>query len=87
MLVIDASEGRRPSPAQRYLETEFRRKHEGHVRKYCRGSAIIVKSEIIKAVITAVYWIKPPDTKTKFFTDMDSAMVWAHSRLKLARSA
>ena len=79
--VIDASSSHRPSPAHRYLQTEFRREHEAHVRKYCRGTAIVVKSEIIKAVVTAIFWIKPPDTKTKFFTDMDNAMAWARERL------
>lgn len=79
--VIDTSSGHRPSPDHRYLQTEFRREHAAHVKKYCRGTAIVVKSEIIKAVVTAIFWIKPPDTETKFFTDMDSAVAWARGRL------
>ena len=31
--IIDASSGHRPSPEHRYLQTEFRRQHEDHVKK------------------------------------------------------
>ena len=81
--VIDASNGRRPSPAQRYLQVEFRRAHEEHVKTYCRGFALISKSEILKAVATAMHWIKSPDTATKVFTDMDSALAWANAQLEI----
>ena len=80
--VVDASNSHRPSPAHRYLQTEFRRRYQDHVRAYCRGTAIVVNSAIIRAVITAIFWIKPPDTKTKFFADMDSAIAWARAQLE-----
>lgn len=85
--IIDAQQGHRPSANQRYLQTEFRRKHEDHVKRYSLGTAIVFKSEILKAVITAMFWIKPPDTVTKAFTDMNSALDWARSRLQIAQSA
>jgi hypothetical protein len=80
--VLDGRNGRRPSPDQRYLQVEFRRKHEDHVRQYSRGTAIVSKSEILKAVVAAMHWIKAPDTTTKMFTDMASAIAWAHTRLE-----
>ena len=79
--IIDASSGRRPSPEQRYVQTEFRRKHEDHIKKYSRGTALVFNSEILKAVVTAMHWIKPPDTTTKAFKDVDSAIAWAKERL------
>ena len=80
--VLDGSNGRRPSPAQRYIQVEFRRKHAEHVKTFCRGFALVSKSEIIKAVATAMYWIKSPDTATKVFTDMESAIAWARAQLE-----
>ena len=82
VMVLDGRNGRRPSPAQRYLQVEFRRKHAKHVRQYSRGTAIVCKSEILKAVATAMYWIKAPDSVTKMFTDMESAIAWANERLE-----
>ena len=81
--IIDARNGERPSPAQRYLQTEFRRKHEDHIKQYSRGTAIVVNSEILKAVARAMFWIKAPDNVTKMFTDMDEAIEWAQLRLEI----
>jgi hypothetical protein len=80
--VLDARDGKRPSAVERNLQNEFRVKHEAHVRQYCRGSALVCNSEIIKGVATAMFWFKKPDTVTKVFTDMDQAMDWARSRLE-----
>jgi hypothetical protein len=80
--VLDARDGKRPSAVERNLQNEFRVKHEAHVRQYCRGSALVCNSEIIKGVATAMFWFKKPDTETKVFTNMDEAMAWARSRLE-----
>jgi hypothetical protein len=80
--VLDASNGVRPSPAQRYVQVEFRRKHEDHIKQYSRGTAIVCKSEILRAVATAMYWIKAPDNVTKMFTDLDDAIEWARDQLE-----
>jgi hypothetical protein len=80
--VLDGSNGKRPTAAQRYLQVEFRRKHEDHVKQYSRGTAIVCKSEILRAVATAMFWIKPPDNAAKMFTDMDDAIDWARARLE-----
>jgi hypothetical protein len=80
--VLDAREGQRPSAVERNLQNAFRVKHEAHVRRYCRGSALVCNSEIIKGVATAMFWFKKPDTITKVFTDIDEALAWARSRLE-----
>ena len=79
--VMDARGGKRPNAGQRYLQTEFRRKHQDHVKTYCRGFAIVTTSEAIKGVTSAMFMIKEPDTVTELFTDMDSAVAWARERL------
>jgi hypothetical protein len=80
--VLDARNGKRPTAVERTLQNEFRVKHEDYVRKYCRGSALVCNSEIIRGVATAMFWFKKPDTSTKAFTDMDEAVAWALSLLE-----
>ncbi len=82
VIIMDSRKGYRPSAAQRYVLTEFRRNHKDHVETYCRGFAIVSSSAIIKAVVAAMHWIKSPDTSTKVFPDMDSAVDWANAQLK-----
>ena len=55
---------------------------EDYVKKYCRGSALVTNSEIVKGIATAMFWFKKPDTETRVFTDMDEAMAWARSKLE-----
>jgi hypothetical protein len=81
-IVLDARDGRKPSAGERNLQNDFRIKHEKYVRKYCRGSALVSNSEIIKAIAAAMFWFKKPDTVTKVFTDMDEAMAWTRSLLE-----
>jgi hypothetical protein len=81
-IVLDASDGRKPSAAERNMQNDFRVEHQEYVRKYCRGSALVCNSAIIRGVANAMFWFKKPDTVTKVFTDMDEAMAWARSLLE-----
>ena len=81
-IVLDARDGRKPSADERNLQNDFRIKHEEYVRKYCRGSALVCNSAVIRGIAAAMFWFKKPDTVTKAFTDMDEAMAWAHSLLE-----
>jgi hypothetical protein len=81
-IVLDARDGRKPSATERNLQNDFRIKHEEHVRKYCRCSALVCNSALIKGIAAAMFWFKKPDTVTKVFNDMDEAMAWARSRLE-----
>jgi hypothetical protein len=82
VLVLDARSGRRPSAMQRKIQSEFREKYDAHTTKYCRGTAFVTSSELLKGAATAMFWIKKPTTTTKFFTDFDEAIVWAEEQLK-----
>jgi hypothetical protein len=81
-LVIDARSGRRPSALDRKIQSEFREKYDAHIKKYCRGLAIVTNSEFLKGVTTAMFWVKKPATATKFFTDLDQAIAWTEDRLQ-----
>ena len=82
VLVLDARSGRRPSATQRKIQSEFRETYDAHIRQYCRGTAFVTNSELLKGAATAMFWVKKPTTVTKFFTDFDDAIVWAEERLK-----
>ncbi|MCP4197244.1 MAG: STAS/SEC14 domain-containing protein [Proteobacteria bacterium] len=82
VLVLDARSGRRPNAIQRKIQSEFRVKYDAHITKYCRGTAFVTSSELLKGAATAMFWIKKPPTTTKFFTDFDEAVVWAEEQLQ-----
>ena len=82
VLVLDARSGRRPSATQRKIQSEFREKYDAHVKQFCRGTAFVTNSELLKGAATAMFWVKKPSTTTKFFTDFDEAVAWAEEQLK-----
>ena len=82
VLVLDARSGRRPSAVQRKIQSDFREKYDAHVRQFSRGTAFVTNSELLKGAATAMFWVKKPASTTKFFTNMDEAMVWAEEQLK-----
>ena len=82
VLVLDARSGRRPSAMQRKIQSDFREKYDAHVKQFCRGTAFVTNSELLKGAATAMFWVKKPSTTTKFFTDFDEAVAWAEEQLK-----
>ncbi|MCP4195858.1 MAG: hypothetical protein GY762_01800 [Proteobacteria bacterium] len=82
VLVLDATSGRRPSALQRKIQSEFREKYDAHIREYCRGTAFVTSSELLKGAATAMFWIKKPTTTTKFFTNIQQAFAWAEEQLQ-----
>ena len=82
VLVLDATSGRRPSALQRKIQSEFREKYDAHIREYCRGTAFVTSSELLKGAATAMFWIKKPTTTTKFFTNIQQAFDWAEQQLR-----
>ena len=82
VLVLDARSGRRPSALQRKIQSEFRDKYDAHIRQFCRGTAFVTNSELLKGAATAMFWVKKPTTTTKFFTNFDDAVAWAEEQLR-----
>ena len=82
VLVLDARSGRRPSALQRKIQSDFREKYDDHIKTYCRGTAFVTSSELLKGAATAMFWVKKPTTETKFFTNIEDAFSWAEERLR-----
>jgi hypothetical protein len=81
--ILDGRDGKRPSAVERKLQNDFRIKYQEYVLKHCYGSALVCNSQIIRGVATAMFWVKKPDTATKVFTDLDEAITWGRSLLKV----
>ena len=82
VLILDGRSGRRPSAVQRKIQSDFREKYDAHIRQFCRGTAFVTNSELLKGAATAMFWVKKPTSTTKFFTDFDEAVAWAEEQLK-----
>jgi hypothetical protein len=84
--VIDARNASAPTPSQRKIMADFRVTHEEHIRKYCRGSAFVFESGLMRGVITAIHWLRRPEMPHKSFGTMFEAMTWARVQLEVAKA-
>ncbi len=81
-VVIDARKCSRPNSIQRKEENAFRTKYEDHVKQFCCGTAFVIQSAVMAGVITAIFWLKQPDTKHRSFSDIDAAFEWVKKQLE-----
>jgi hypothetical protein len=52
---------------------------------YNCGNALITSSAIVRGVMTAMHWVRPPVTKHGFFATFDESLLWCCVRLREAR--
>ena len=74
-IVLDARDGRKPTATERNLQNDFRIKHEEHVRKYCRCSALVCNSALIKGIAAAMFLINPEYIGVLFSTSIGNMML------------
>ena len=87
VLVVDARTGRRPDAIERKILNDFRAEHQGHIHRFCRGIAFVFSSELLRGVLTAMYWVRKPSTETKVFTDYETALNWGAEQLGIPAPA
>lgn len=56
------------------------------LRRYRRGLALVTRSRRARTVLELIYWLAPPPFPYAVFSDRESAMEWARSRLEPAES-
>jgi len=80
-LVVLAGSMLRISARQRRRLAEFEKRFEDHDRRYGVGVALVASNTIVRGLITAVFWLKPPVYPHRFFADRDEALAWLRERL------
>lgn len=84
--VVDLSAIREATANQRRLFAEHLARFEPHDIAYNCGSALIVPSAVLRGIVTAVFWIKPPKFPNQLFEKREDALVWATKQLRAEKA-
>jgi len=76
-LVLDNRLARNMSATQRKLIAADMLKHAERTRRLCLGTAFVFDSALMRGILTAVFWLRQPETQTRIFADIDEAVSWA----------
>jgi len=79
--VIDARKGSPPTAKQRAMLSAFREEVKDHVGQHCRGVAFVFDSMIMRGIMTAMFWVRGPDTPHGVFATVEEALAWSRERL------
>jgi hypothetical protein len=79
--VLDVSQLRGITPAQRRMITEGMARHEDEGREFCAGFAMVFSSMIVRGVLTAIHWVRKPPYPQVVFGARDEARAWAEAQL------
>lgn len=83
-LVLDLRKTEAVSPTQRKMLTDSMEKLDGEsAPDRCAGVALVFSSQVLRGVLTAIFWVRRPACPCSVFTDRGDALVWA---LGVARS-
>jgi hypothetical protein len=85
--VIDPSNVTTAPATQRKVLAEHLKRYEEFSGRWNTGSALIVPSAWLRGLMTAVFWISPPQYPHKTFSEPTEAERWARKQLaaKLAQ--
>lgn len=80
-LVVDASRAAGFGASQRQRQAAWTKEHDGALRAYCTGIAVIITSPIVRGAMTAVLWISPLPVPYIITGTKPEAQTWVEERL------
>lgn len=80
--VVDMTNLGNVTARQRRIFGDHLQRFEPHDLAWNQGSAIIVPNALLRGVVTAVFWLKPPRFPHESFKTKDEALRWASERLR-----
>ena len=84
-MVTDLSRMKLGAPAsQRKTAAEFMARNDGLQRLASAGGAIVVASAMVRGVITAVFWIRPPPVPPKIVSSREEGYLYGLDLLAAA---
>ena len=82
--VVDLTHAAPLSAKQRGAQAQWMKENEELIRAVSLGAAYVVPSPLIRGVLTAVFWVRPPLEPYGLFATRDEAFEWARERLREA---
>jgi len=71
-----------PMPAtQRKLIAEYMEKNALRARARCACTAFVSESVVMRAMLTAIMWLRKPEVETETFGDLNAAIAWGQRKL------
>ncbi len=86
-IVIDLRRSADMPAKQRKTLTDYMKKQELVAGMYCAGTALVFESSIMRAILTAIFWIKQPPQEVRVFTNLQEAEDWAREVLRRKQRA
>ncbi len=86
-LIVDLRRASDMPAAQRKVLTDFMKKQEAVAGMRCAGTALVFESALMRAVLTAIFWVKNPPQEVRVFGNVHEAMEWAPQALARKRIA
>lgn len=79
VVLHDISGARAPGPMRRKRFIEYAQKNEDRVRATVEAYGVLIDSQMLRGVITAVLWFITPPCPIRVFTDRAKALAWLRS--------
>jgi hypothetical protein len=80
-IVLDNRRAAPPSPTQRAMIAEYGLKSIERIRARCICTAIVVTTDVMRAMVTAVQWKTGRPPNTEVFDDLAIALAWTKQRV------
>lgn len=84
--VVDMSAVREVTARQRQMFGAHLGKMDRHNFNYNRGASLIVPNAIVRGMVTAAFWIKPPRFPHRLFATRSEGLRWAEDQLRVGRA-
>lgn len=79
--VMDLSRVTGGTARQRALFAEYQERLSAFDRRYNRATALVISNPVVRGLVTAVYWLKPPVYQYQTFARRGEALVWVKHAL------
>ncbi len=81
-MVVDTIGSYKLRPSQRRILTNYLKQEEELTKEFCAGQAMVMKSSLVRGIMTAVFWMYKPPYETKVFTKFDEAVACARQMVE-----
>ena len=84
--VVDLSRIRTVTARQRQIFGAHLGRMERHNLAYNRGASLIVPSAVLRGMVTAAFWLRPPRFPHRMFASRAEGLRWAAEQLRVGHA-
>lgn len=87
VLIVDLRRAGDMPAAQRKVLTDYMKKQEAVVGMLCAGTVLVFESALMRALLTAIFWVKNPPQEVRVCSTVQEGLEWAQPALIRKRQA